>query len=458
MVDTVLYNAKAFIGGELLKAGIAIDGSKIVRVAKEPNLPPASNRIDLHGCVMLPGLIDIHVHLRGQLQACQEDFFTGTAAAVVGGITSVLDMPNNKPVTMDSTSLGKRMRAAERDIVANVGFFSAFPESLEEIDKVVEDGAVGFKLYLTKQIGGINIDDDEALLHAFKRAGKLGVPVAVHAEDKGMIETRSTAEQELGHENVEAYLEAHTPEVEAKAVERILGVVRKSRVQIHFCHVSSEKAIILIDKARKTGFRVSCEVTPHHLLLTSADLKRKGAMMLTDPPVRQRSIVNVLWDALKKGRVDVIASDHAPHMLAEKEAKSIWDVKPGIPGLETLLPLLLTKVNEGQFSLAELVRLTAENPAKTFHLHGDGTLEEGHNANVTVVDMHRQGKIEVNAFHSKSKYSPFAGWSVRGLPSKTFVNGKLVMNEGELVAERGAGRIIGQSLGCNAVRRPRSFS
>ncbi|HUV97902.1 MAG TPA: dihydroorotase family protein [Candidatus Paceibacterota bacterium] len=442
VVDTVLYNAKVFIGGELLKAGVAIDGSKIVKVAKEPNLPPASNKIDLHGCVVLPGLIDVHVHLRGQLQACKENFATGTAAAVVGGITSVLDMPNNKPVTMNSTSLRKRMRAAERDIVANVGFFSAFPESLEEIDRLVEGGAVGFKLYLTKQIGGVDIDDDEALLHAFSRASELGVPVAVHAEDKGMIETLSEAEQKLGHKNVEAYLKAHTPEVEAKAVERILRIVLKSRVQIHFCHVSSEKAIILIDNARKTGLRVSCEVTPHHLLLTSEDLRRNGAMMLTDPPVRQRSIVNMLWDALKKGRVDVIASDHAPHMLAEKEAESVWDVKPGIPGLETLLPLLLTKVNEGQLSLAELVRLTAENPAKTFHLHGDGFLKEGYNANITVVDMHRQGKIEVNAFHSKSKHSPFEGWSVRGLPLKTFVNGKLVMNEGELVAERGAGRIM----------------
>jgi len=442
VVDTVLYNAKAFISGELLKAGVAIDGSKIVKVAKESNLPPASNRIDLHGCVMLPGLIDVHVHLRGQLQAYEENFATGTAAAVVGGIASVLDMPNNKPVTMNSTSLRKRMRAAERDIVANVGFFSAFPESLEEIDRLVEGGAVGFKLYLTKQIGGLDIDDDEALVHAFERAGKLGAPVAVHAEDKGMIETLSKAEQKLGHKNVEAYLTAHAPEVEAEAVERILRIVLKSRVQIHFCHVSSEKAITLINNARKAGLRVSCEVTPHHLLLTSEDLKRNGAMMLTDPPVRQRSIVKLLWDALKRGRVDIIASDHAPHLLAEKEAESIWDVKPGIPGLETLLPLLLTKVNEGQLSLAELIRLTAENPAKAFHLHRDGFLKEGYNANITVVDMHRHGKIEANAFHSKSKYSPFEGWSVKGLPSKTFVNGKLVMNEGELVADRGAGRII----------------
>jgi dihydroorotase len=447
VVDTALYNARVFVGGELLRAGVAIDGSKIVKVAKEPNLPPASNKMNLHGCVALPGLIDIHVHLRDQLRACDEDFSTGTAAAVLGGITSVLDMPNNRPVTMNSTSLRERMRVAGRRIVANVGFFSEFPESSEEINRLVKGGAVGLKLYLTEQIGGLDIDDDEALLHAFRRASELRVPVAVHAEDKEMIETISRVEQKLGHKNVEAYLKAHTPEVEAKAVERILKIVRKSHVQIHFCHISSEKAIILIDNARKTGLRVSCEVTPHHLLLTSEDLKRKGAMMLTDPPVRHRSIVNRLWNALKEGRVDIVASDHAPHPLTEKEVESVWDVKPGIPGLETLLPLLLTKVNEGQLSLTELVRLTAENPAKTFHLDGDGFVREGYNANITVVDMHKQGKIEVNAFHSKSKYSPFEGWRVRGLPSKTFINGKLAMDEGELVAEPGAGRIIRKSLG-----------
>jgi dihydroorotase len=387
----------------------------------------------------LPGLIDVHVHLRGQHQAYEEDFFTGTAAAVAGGITSVLDMPNNKPVTMDSTSLRERMRTAQQSIVANVGFYSAFPENLEEIVEIVKKGAVAFKLYLTAQIGGVDISDDEALLFAFNKVREFEVPIAVHAEDKEEIKA---VKQKLGQNDVDAYLKAHTPEIEAKAVERILKIARKSKAQIHFCHISSKKAIILINNARKSGLRVSCEVTPHHLLLTSEALRHQGTMLLTDPPVRSKNIIKELWKAAKKAQIDIIASDHAPHLVTEKTADSIWDVKPGIPGLETLLSLLLTKVNEGQISIHDLVKLTAEEPAKIFHLSGNGLLKEGYNANITVVDMQQRRKIDADTFYSKAKYSPFDGWQVEGMPVKTFVNGQLVMDGGEVIAKKGTGRLL----------------
>ncbi|MFQ6068424.1 MAG: amidohydrolase family protein, partial [Candidatus Bathyarchaeia archaeon] len=156
-VDTVLQNAKVYTEGEIVDGGIAIEGGKIVKIAKETNLPSASDKIDLNGCLTLPGLIDVHVHLRGQLQAYEEDFFTGTAAAVTGGITSILDMPNNKPITMDSASLRERMRVAEHGIVANVGFYSVFPKSLDEISRVVDEGAMAFKVFLTAQIGGLDV-------------------------------------------------------------------------------------------------------------------------------------------------------------------------------------------------------------------------------------------------------------------------------------------------------------
>ena len=441
-VDLILYNAKVYCDGEIIDAGIAIEEGKIVKVAKELNLPPASERIDLNRCLALPGLIDVHVHLRGQLQAFKEDFFTGTAAAIAGGITSILDMPNNEPVTMDSSALRERMRVAKRRILANVGFYSAFPENLEEIGRVVREGAMAFKLYLGAQIGGLDINDDEVLLRAFNKVNEIRVPVAVHAEDKETVENAAKTEQRLGHNDVEAYLKAHTPEVEAKAVERILKIAFKSNVQIHFCHISSKRAVDLIYNARKKGLRVSCEATPHHLLLTSEDLKQQSTMLLTDPPVRSKDIVEELWKAVRNDQIDIVASDHAPHLIVEKKADSVWDVKPGIPGLETSLPLLLTKVNEGQLTLDDLVRLTVEKPAKIFHFNGDGFLKEGYNANITVVDMHRRAKIDASKFYSKAKYSPFHGCQVKGIPVKTFVNGLLVMDEGEIVAEAGVGRIL----------------
>ena len=165
-------------------------------------------------------------------------------------------------------------------------------------------------------------------------------------------------------------------------------------------------------------------------------------MLLTDPPVRNGKIVNKLWSAMKSGQIDVIASDHAPHLITEKTADSIWDVKPGIPGLETSLPLLLTKINEGQVALHSLIKFMAEKPAEIFHLKGNGFLKEGYNASITVVDMNRRSKIDANRFYSKAKYSPFDGWKVRGIPVKTFVNGHLVMDEGEIVADAGVGRIL----------------
>ncbi len=437
-VDIVLRNAMVYTEGRIVKAGIAIERDKIVRIAKEANLPSASSTIDLNGCLALPGLIDVHVHLRDQLQAYEEDFFTGTAAAVAGGITSVLDMPNNSPVTMDSVSLRERMELARRSIVANVGFYSAFPESLDEIGRVVKEGAIAFKLFLTAQIGGLDIDNDEMLLHAFKKSFKLGVPVAVHAEDNEAIKT----EKKLGHKNPDAYLRAHSPEVEARAVERILKIMQKSNTQIHFCHISSSKAVTLIQEARKNGLRVSCEVAPHHLLLTSENLRQQGTMLLTDPPVRNGKIASGLWRAIRSGQIDVIASDHAPHSIAEKTADSIWDVKPGVPGLETTLPLLLTKINEGQIALHNLVESMAEKPAEIFHLEGHGFLKQGYNASITVVDMHRRGKVYASKFYSKAKFSPFDSWQVRGMPVKTFVNGQLVMDEGEILADAKVGRIL----------------
>lgn len=438
----VLYNAKVYVKGGIVDAGIAVDEGRVVKVAKETNLPSASSRIDLDGCLALPGLIDAHVHLRGQLQAYEEDFFSGTAAAVAGGFASVLDMPNNEPVTMDSASLRERAREAEQSIVANVGFYSAFPTSLDEISRVIKEGAMAFKLYLTAQIGGLDVDDDEALLSAFNKTGELGMPVAIHAEDRKTMETVAEAEQRLENKSVEAYLKVHTPEVEAKAVERILRLASKSNVQIHFCHISSKKAVSAINDARKKGLKVSCEATPHHILLTTEDLKQQGTMLLTAPPVRGRNIVGALWKALKNGQIDILASDHAPHLITEKTADSVWDVKSGVPGLETSLPLLLTKVNEGQLTIHDLVRLTAEKPAEIFHFNRQGFLEEGYDANITVVDLHCRGKIDASKFYSKAKYSPFNGWQVKGMPVKTFVGGRLVMDEGKVVAEAGVGRIL----------------
>jgi len=438
----VLVNAKVYTREGMVDAGLAIDDGRIVKVAKETRLPKADRRMDLKEKWALPGLIDSHVHLRDQQLAYREDFQSGTSAAAAGGVTTVVDMPNNRPLTMSAETLMERMRLAESRILVNVAFNSALPSRASEVRSIVDAGASGFKLYLLQQLGGVNIDDDEALLQAFKAIGKTRVPISVHAEDKAVLENAKKKLQERGRNDLNAFLEAHPPEAEEKAVKNAADLALKSGAHVHICHVSSGLGLGAVLKAKGKGVKATCEVTPHHLLLTVQHLKKLGKLALEIPPLRTRRDVETLWQALQKGEIDTIGSDHAPHSLEEKQAESVWDVKPGIVGLETTLPLLLTEVNRRRLTIEQLVALTCEKPAEIFHLKNRGTLQPGSFADITIVDFKRESKIDASRFYSKAKFSPFDGWKVKGKPMKTFVNGQLIMDEGEIVAKPGIGRII----------------
>ena len=442
IADLVLNNAKAYLRKEIADCSLAINNGKIFKIGKEANMPKAQTRIDLKNLLVLPGLIDAHVHLRGQGKAYKEDFYSGTAAAATGGITTVLDMPNNDPVTMSAETVKNRMENAENKILVNVGFFSEFPRNMKEIQDIVEEGAVAFKLFMTEQVGGLNIDDDQALVEAFKIISGMKILVAVHAEDKTMLKKAEDKLKRANRNDIEAFLKAHSEKVEVKAIKRILNITEQTNVHVHFCHVSTENGLKTIIDGKKSGIPITCEATPHHLLLSVDDLERTGTLALTMPPVRERRHCTALWDGIKKGEIDILASDHAPHTLQEKEAKVVWDVKVGIPNLETTLPLLLTEVNCGRLSVGDVVRLMAEMPAEIFKLKGKGCLKEGNNADLTILDLNKEYKIDASKFHSKAKYSPFDKWTVKGKPVKTFVNGQLIMDNGEIVAKPGNGKII----------------
>jgi len=338
--------------------------------------------------------------------------------------------------------LRERMRLAKKRAVVNVAFYSAFPENLGKVRQIVEEGAVAFKLYMSEKIGGLDIDDDEMLLLALNKVGEMEVPIAVHAEDRKTLENMRGKMEKAERRDVEAYVKTHSPDAEVKAIKRVIQLAKESHVHLHFCHVSSAAALNAYLEAKNMGLPLTCEVTPHHLLLSSEQLKRYGTMALTDPPTRTKEDVKALWSALKQGSIDVLASDHAPHTIEEKEAESVWDAATGIPGLETTLPLLLTQVNKGLLAMADFVRLTSEKPAQIFNLKGRGSLSEGNRADMVVVDINREYKIDASRFYSKAKYSPFDEWKVKGKPIKTFVNGQLVMDEGEIVAKPGTGQIV----------------
>ena len=442
IVDLVLSNAKAYIDNEIVDCGLAIEEGKIFKIGKETSMPRAETKIDLKHLLVMPGLVDTHVHLRDEGKSYKEDFYSGTAAAAAGGITTVLDMPNNNPVTMTTETLRERMKIAERKVLVNVGFYSEFPKNTEEIVEIIREGAMAFKLYLAEQVGGLNIDDDHALWEACKIVSRLKVPVAVHAEDGKMLRRTEEELKRTNHNDVEAFLKAHSESVEVKAVKRLLNIAKQTGVHVHFCHISTKNGLKAIVDAKESGMSITCETTPHNLFLSVDDLIRIGTLALTMPPVREKHHITALWDGIKNGWIDSLASDHAPHTLGEKKAKLVWNVKVGIPGLETTLPLLLTEVKRGRLSITQIVRLMSEKPAEIFRLRGKGHLKEGNKADLVVVDLDRTYRIDASKFHSKAKYSPFDGWNVEGKPVRTFVNGRLVMDEGEIVAEMGSGGII----------------
>jgi len=442
IADMVLVNAKAYMNKGIIDCSVAIDDGKIFKVGRETNMPKSDARFDLKNLLVLPGLIDAHVHLRDEGKAYKEDFYSGTAAAAAGGITTVLDMPNNNPVTMSVETLRNRIGIAEGKVLVNVGFYSEFPRDKSEIQGIVGEGAVGFKLYMAEQVGGLDIHSDQAIIEAFKVAGSLGVLTATHAEDEQTLKRNEDKFKNIGRNDINAFLKAHSEDVEVKAIERLLKLAKQTDMHLHFCHVSTEAGMKTIIEAKKSGLSVTCEATPHHLFLSAGDLKRVGSLAVTMPPLHDKRDVDGLWEAVKNGWVDVLGSDHAPHTLKEKEAESVWEVKVGIPGLETTLPLLLTEVRRGRISIGDVVRLMSENPSEIFKLKNKGRLKEGNDADLTVVDLNRKYRVDASKFHSKAKFSPFEGREVEGKPVKTIVAGQLVMDDDEIVAKAGSGRII----------------
>jgi len=442
IADLVLENAKIYFRGKIVEAGLAVSGEKILKIAKETNLPHASRKIDLRECLVLPGIIDAHVHLRDQSLEYKEDFFTGTCAAASGGVTTVLDMPNNVPVTMSVDSLEKRAEIAARKSVVNMAFYSAFPEDLRDMENIVRWGAKGFKLFLSKRIGGLDLEDDESLLQGLRKAAMLDVPVLIHAEDKDLLESKSEELKRMGRCDAASFFFFFSISAEARAVKRATELSRASGAHIHICHVSAAQSMSIISSAKHAGVNVTCEVTPHHLLLSSRELETLGGIALTNPPLRTERDREALWRNLRRGVVDIIASDHAPHALHEKEKDSVWNVAPGFPGLETMASLMLTQVNKGFLALSRLVQVSSERPAEIFQIEKRGSLKEGYFADFIVVDMKREWRIDSSKFYSKAKFSPFDGWAVKGKVIKTFVNGRLVMDEGEIVGKPGEGKII----------------
>ncbi len=430
----VVRSSRVWTSRGLQEGSILINRGKIRRIARRISCSSAEE-IDGKGLIALPGLIDAHVHLRDLKLAYKEDFNTGTSAAAAGGFTSVLDMPNTKPATDSPERLKEKMKEASEKIRVNVGFHvAAVPES-RAIAEMTKMGAFSLKLYLPKPISPLQVEKDQTLLDLMIVASSQKIPISVHAEDASLLSEATPGRVK----NYTDLARARPPEAEVEAVNRIIRLQKLAKCSVHFAHITLPTSLRRIHDTASTN--VSSEVTPHHMVLSTEILPKLGWKAWMIPPLRTRRIANALLREVGMGRATIVGSDHAPHDLREKSGP-VADCPPGIPGLETTLPVLLTLVSKGRISLSRVVSLLSVNPSRVFGIVSKGRLQEGADADVTLVDLKAKSKIRPENFLSKAKYSPFDGFETRGQVRTTIVGGRVVYDGEEIVAPSGTGEVL----------------
>jgi dihydroorotase len=427
----LIHDANIWTRNRSIRGSILVEDGRVRKIAR--TIPvQADEEIRARGLWALPGLIDAHVHLRDMKLSYKEDFTTGTAAAAAGGFTTVLDMPNTLPPTDSAQRLKEKARRASRRILVNVGFHGAAVTDPRAVRRMKKWGVFSTKLYLPKPIAPIDVTDDREIVRVLKTAKQAALPVTVHAEDAGSFSgignVRSTRQM----------VESRPGEAETKAIDRVLRLNSRINCQVHFCHVTLPTSISMISKA---SGRLSSEVTPHHTLLSDRSVEQLGWKAWMVPPLRHPKIRRGLFSAMTTGDVTILATDHAPHTIEEKQ-RPPRKSPPGIPGLETALPLMLTLINRGELSIRRLVDLFSANPAKVFGLRSKGELERGADADIVLVDMKTRGKIDPEKFFSKAHYSPFENWKTQGTVRTTIANGRIVFQDEEIVGNPGDGNVL----------------
>ena len=428
------------------KASIGIEDGVIVEIGSSASMPPAERKIDAEGLLVFPGVIDEHVHFRDPGFEHKEDFRTGSMAAAAGGVTTVLDMPNTEPPTVDEHGFRVKLEAASRKSIVDFGFYAGVvPGKVEALRRLVELGAVGVKVYVSETTGIKEPVDGLDLIRTMELATSLGLRVGVHAEEGRLIAALRELMRAGGRKDPLAHMEARPVAAEVFAVARALLAAKTTGCRLHVFHLSSGEALSVIRTLRPLGMDVTVETCPHYLLLDGGEaLERLGNVAKVNPPIRSKSDSEALWDALRKGEIDAIGSDHAPHLPEEKGSEDVWSAPSGFPGVETMLPLMLTEVHRGRLTFTDLSRLLSEGPARIWGLYPrKGAIAIGSDGDLTIVDPDAESVIRSERLHSRSKVTPFEGFRVRGMPVYTVVRGEVVMEKGEVREDARKGKLVG---------------
>ena len=417
-MDLVLKNCK--LVGKIGEYHIKVEEGKISDISKTPL--KGDETTDVKGNYVLPGFIDPHIHFRDPGLTQKEDFKTGSLAAANGGFTTVIDMPNTIPKTDTYKALKEKIKIAEAKSVVNFEL-QVGPNTLEEMEKMMELNPISVKVFM-------DLQTDKSLERIFhdlsilKETSNYNGIVATHCEKKSVVERETQKLKEKKENEAIDYTYGRPVQSEDESVRQAIELARANNLRLHICHLSSSKSLSMAKSASKS-MPVSWEFTPHHLLLDNSAYDIYGTLIKTNPPLRPPESSVKISDLDEQS---VIGTDHAPHTMEDK-TKGVWTSSPGIPNLETVVPLLLTEVNNGKLDLNLIPKIFSENAAKVYGLENKGKIEIGYDADFTVIDLKKEGKFNIETFKTKAEYSPFDGWKYTGEPIMTIVNGKTVINK-----------------------------
>lgn len=412
MFDLVLKNLKLLDYPD--EVYLAIEDGKIAKISK--STIEGEKEIDLKGQIVLPGLIDPHVHFRDPGLTYKEDFKTGSMAAANGGFTFVMDMPNTVPKTNTYDAFKEKQKIAESKSIVNFGLHAGY-STLDEMERILELNPMSFKVFM-------DLETDEDLDRIFNDISNLSKKpiVTAHCEKRDIVlESTQNLKEET---DAIAYSYGRPAESEDESVAQAIELSKKYGVDLHICHLSTKNAMNLA-----ISNNISFEFTPHHLLYDNTAFNEFGTIIKTNPPLREKGKNITIADLNENS---IIGTDHAPHSLEEK-TKGVWDSSPGIPSLETVLSLLLSEVNKSNLDLRLIPKIFSENAAKRFNLSNKGFIKEGFDADLVVVDLKQEGVFDIDTFYTKAQYSPFDGLPYKGKATMTIVNGDVVMEDNELI-------------------------
>ncbi len=454
-VVTIITGATVVTPSGEERLDIAIGDGRIIGLGAAGALPEADERIDAAGLFVLPGVIDTHTHLRDPSRNEREDFASGTAAAAAGGITTLLEMPVSTPSVHTGGILRARVAIAEPKAYIDFGLYGgAAGDNLDDIAGLAEAGACAFKSFRTRtpagrerEFKGICCPDTGDYFRALEAVAKTGLAAAVHAEDAWLIDRLSADIKATGENGPRSHPNARPPIVEEACVAQCLALARAAGARLHIVHCSSPHSVDLITEARRRGQAVTVETCPQYLFVTDALFDQHGPYAKTNPPLRSAELVAGLWERLRRGEIDLVCSDHSPFLAEEKEPhwNDMWAVPPGAPGLEALVPLMLTAVADGRLSLSQFAALTSANAAKIFGLYPrKGAIAVGADADFTLVDLRGESRIDTSQWLTRARGAArmWDGLPVRGSVTHTIVRGRLVARGSNVIGVPGWGKFV----------------